>query len=95
MTTGSPHPDFAALDRNDIRCKSRLITPQDGLTLRQAMLFYADGDKSDDFCRREQAALRRGLVSLSKIEQWVDAYSISSSGFRRLYAGMLDPWSPS
>lgn len=56
MSSRRLQPDLAALDPNDHRCDLRKITPKDGLTLRQAMLFYGDEQRVAEFLRREPYA---------------------------------------
>ena len=53
MTANHLHTEFAVLDPKDQRCALRKVTPRDGLTLRQAMLFYGDERDADEFRRLE------------------------------------------
>lgn len=78
MTARRFQPDFAALDPGDQRCALRRITLKDGLTLRQAMLFYGDQTDATGFLRydpRFRSDARNGQSPRDL------RYSITGSGY--------------
>lgn len=82
MTAQRSQSDFQVLDPNDQRCSLRKITPRDGLTLRQAMLFYGGEKDATEFLRLDRA-VRRDIHN--GFDRHDLKFSIRGSHYLRMY----------
>lgn len=91
MPSRRPQLDFAALDPEDRRSTMRTITPQSGLTLRQAMVHYGDQATAARFLLSDHRY--RGLLRTPADRHSVE-FSISGrshlSALENLQRALLD-----